>query len=170
MAPEHVHHGDDVLPLSLSLVQFLFTGNLSSKRLVLLLHLFLERKRLVHALLLDGSFELVFVLEGLSPHVLLLCHALFVFLATCFASGLLLRKLLLVALQLELDLVLGLALLHLHRVLLGIALLVLDDLGLLDLQFAAKLRSGYEARAYSLFSAASACFVSSPFIASSKAF
>lgn len=95
--------------------------------------------------MLDRSLELVFVLEGLSPHVLLLCHALFVLLAACSASGLLLRELLLVALQLELDLVLSLTLLHLHRVLLGLALLVLDHLSLLDLQFAAKLRSGYEA-------------------------
>ena len=80
---------------------------------------------LVQLLLLDRCFKLMLVFKSLPLHVFLACQALFVSLPALLPHLLLLRKLLLIALQLKLHLILSLSLLHFLLILDGLALLLL---------------------------------------------
>jgi hypothetical protein len=87
---------------------------------------------LVHFLLLDARLELVFVLESLALHLLLARGWLLVRVASLLAHLFLELQLLLLGLQVELRLVLSLALVHFDIELLGLPALFLRDLSLLD--------------------------------------
>jgi len=99
---------------------------------------------LVELLLLDGGFELVFVLQRLPLHLLLPLDALFVRLAARLPHLLLLLELVSVALQFKLHLVFSLALLHLLIILYCLTLLFFHDLGLLHGEFSVDKRKPCE--------------------------
>ena len=112
-AAQHVERGNDILALRLTFILFSPLENVLDKRLVLSLHLLLHLALLVDSLLLNGSFELILVLECLSAQVFLTRHTLFILLTALLAKLLFLGHHFSVFLEFKLDSIFSLTFFHL---------------------------------------------------------
>lgn len=106
----------------------------------LLLNGLLLHASLLKCLLLETGLELVLVLHGLSLHLLLSGHRVFVHRPPLLAHLFFLCQFLLISLQLKLYLVLGLPLAHFYFKLLSLAAFFLSDLHFLDCQLSSNSR------------------------------
>ena len=135
----HTDAGNKSLALGLSPLHSFVPHHVHIKLLLLTSKLLVVCHLLVQLLLLDGGFQLILVFQRLLFHHFLTGQTFLVCLSSCLPHLFLLGKLLLIALQLELHLVLGLSLLRFLLELNGLALLFLLHLGLLDLEFLLRL-------------------------------
>ena len=124
--------------MSFSTFRSFLSNHISVKSLLLCSELLSMLLLLIKLLLLDRCFELVLILKRLSLHLLLSANAFLISLSALLPHGLLLLQLLSVPLKFQLHLVLSLLLFHFLLILDGLTLLLLLDLGFLDLKLPIK--------------------------------